>query len=540
MSQLLRQCAILALALMFVAPAALAEDQPKADTQSHKEPAKEGAKKKEKPKTPDAPAKDPAKPAEPTKPEAPKAEVTKPVEAPKPPAPATHVVKKEAFKIELNLSGVLEGKNATEIALRPEFWQQWVITKVVDHGARVKKGDVLIQYDTKALDEVIHDTEASRALADLEFQAAQEQLSMMEETVPMDMAAAERAKQYFDEDVKRYFEVEVPLTRRILDENLKATENFLAYEREELRQLEKMYKADDLVEETEEIILKRQRDTVARLEFSLERTRMMKDQAFNISMPREELQVKQNEKISELRVRSARAQFPRALAQQRLAVQKMTRDREKSLETLKKLKRDRAAMTVKAPIDGIVYYGQASRGNWNAVAGMAAMLAPNNALKPGMVLMTVVAPKPLIARTTIAEAALSLAQTGINGQAVPVGYGEVKLPAKLETLNLVPLAPGQFDATVAINTDGAGNNALVPGMNCAIKLTAYENKNALVLPANLIHSDGDSDDAKKVIYLLEGDKHRKVEVTTGKSSNNKTEVLTGIKEGDKVLVNKPN
>ena len=556
MSYLLRNCAALALALMFIVPTARAEDQPQAEAKPEKEAprkrdraadkltkeAKEAKEIKEEKPAAEKPAPEPVK--EPVK--DPAKEPAKPVEAAKkeepakPAPPATHQVKKENFKIELNLSGVFEAKNTSEIALRPELWQQWVITKIVDHGSRVKKGDILMQYDAKALDDLIRDNEASRALADLEYQAAQEQLSIMEETVPMDMAAAERSKQYFDEDVKRYYEVEVPLTRRILEENLKGTENVLAYEREELKQLEKMYKADDLVEETEEIILKRQRDTVARLEFSLERTRLMKEQAIEITMARELTQVKQNEKISELRVRNARAQFPRALVQQRLAVQKLTRDREKALDYLKKLKHDRTLMTVKSPIEGIVYYGQASRGNWNTVAVMSQMLSLNNAVKPGTVLLTVVAPKPLVARTTVAEAALSLAKTGIQGQATPVGFSDMKLPAKLESLNLVPLAPGQFDAAVTVTVDGAAGQIIVPGMNCAIKLTAYENKNALVLPANLIHSDGDDDDAKKVVYLLEGDKTRKAQVTVGKTSNNKTEVLTGIKEGDKVLTTKPN
>ena len=89
----------------------------------------------------------------------------------------------------------------------------------------------------------------------------------------------------------------------------------------------------------------------------------------------------------------------------------MTRDREKSLEHLKKLKKDRSLMTLKSPIEGIVFYGQASRGNWNMVAPMAQMLAEGSALKPGMVLVSVVAPRPLVVRTTVAEGTLSLGAT---------------------------------------------------------------------------------------------------------------------------------
>ena len=552
MTRLLQNCGVFALAFSMSLTPAIAEEKPNAPKEAAKsdaekkevvkEPAKKEPVKKDEPK-PDKPKAEAPKPDAPKvdapKVEAPKTEPAK-VEPAKPAAPATHVVKKEPFKIDLTLSGVFESKSVVEVPLRPEVWQQFVIVKAVEHGTRVKKGDVLFQFDSKQIDEAIKDVEASRALGDLEYQAAQEQLSMMEETVPMDMEAAERTKKYFDEDVKRYFEVEQPLVKRIVDENLKSFENQLAYENEELRQLEKMYKADDLTEETEEIILKRQRDTIARLQFSLERTKMMREQTLKIVIPREEDQVKNSERISELRVRSARTQFPRLLAQQRLALQKMTRDREKSLDYLKKLKKDRGLMTIKSPIEGIVFYGQAARGNWNMVGPMGQMLAEGSALKPGMVLVSVVAPRPLVVRTTVAEGALSLAKPGIAGKASPVGFGDVSAPAKLESVGLVPLAPGSFDALVSVNLEGApGSEAIMPGMATAVKLTAYEKKDALTVPASVIQTE-EEDDTKKFVYILEGEaKHRKQDVKVGKTTNGKSEITSGLKEGDKVLVNKP-
>jgi len=546
MMTLLRYCGALALAMTLTvgpASAVFAEEKKEPAKEAAKEPQKETKaeeKPKEQPKAeapkpkPDAPKAEPAKPVEPAKPaDPPKPEVAKPA------PPAHHVVKKEPFKIDLTLTGVFESKQTHEVPLRPEVWQMFVVAKAIDHGTRVKKGDVLLQFDTKTIDETIKDVEASRAIGDLEYQAATEQLSMMEETVPIDLAAAERTKQYFDEDIKRYFETEVPMARRMADESLKMMENYLAYEKEELRQLEKMYKADDLTEETEEIVLKRQRDTISRLEFNLERSKLMRDEALKVNIPREELQAKQNEKISELRIRTARSNFPRLLAQQRLAVQKMTRDREKSLDYLKKLRKDRGSMTVKSPIDGIVFYGQAARGNWNMVAGMAPFLAEGSAAaKPGMVLMTVVAPRPLVVRTSIAEGVLSFAKPGITGKATPVGFGDVALPAKLETVGLVPLAPGSFDAVVSVTFD-AESEAVMPGMNASVKLAAYEKKDAITVPSSTVHTD-DADDTRKFVYLLEGEnKNRKQDVKVGKVSNNRTEILSGIKEGDKVLLNKP-
>ncbi|MEX2216346.1 MAG: HlyD family efflux transporter periplasmic adaptor subunit [Phycisphaeraceae bacterium] len=456
----------------------------------------------------------------------------------KKPEPATHVVKKDEFKISLNLTGVFESKSVRSIDLRPQFWQAWVLSKAAAHGKLVKKGDVLVQFDSKAIDDAIHDYEASRSLADLEYQAAQEQLSMMEETVPLDLANAERNKDYFDQDYKRYLDLEVPMSRRLAEQNLMQVQNFLAYEKEELKQLEKMYKADDLTEETEEIILKRQRDQVARIEFMFERAKQTFEQTTAVMLPREELQVKNNEKISEIRLRVARQQLPRMLIQQRLAVQKMTRDREKSLENYKKLKSDRALMTIKAPIDGYVYYGSDTRGQFTQVAALTGMLQEGQPIKPGTTLMTIVAPRPLAVRTTISEATLGFAKPGIAGKAKPTAFSDLALDAKLESVSLVPLAPGQFDAVVAI-TPAKGDESVMPGMNCAIKLTAYVKKDAITIPPATIHADEDDDD-RKFVYLLEKDgKNRKVEVKTGKSVGTKTEILAGLKEGDKVLLQKP-
>lgn len=548
MTRFARWCSLAAvvffISVAFLAPvrAEAKKDKDKTDKPvlNLNEPAKEEAKAK-KPKAEDVKkpeVKPEPAPTAPAKPEPVKPEPAKPAAAEKPAEPATHTVKKEAFKIELTLNGTFEPQKVHEVALRPELWQNFIVTKIVDHGAKVKKGDVLIQYDTKQLDEVITDSEAGRALADLEYQAAQEQLSMLEETIPMDMAAAERAKQYFDEDIKRWLDIELPMNKRTAEESVKQMENMLAYEMEEMKQLQKMYKADDLTEETEEIILRRQQDVIKRIEFMLERSRNVREQTLNVDLVREQKKVKDAEKISELRVQSARSQFPRMLAQQRLMVQKLTRDREKSLENLKKLKRDRGGMTVKSPIDGYVYYGQGSRGQFAGAATLGPMLSPGNPLKPGMVLMTVVAPRPMHVRTTIAEGLLSLAAPGIAGKVTAPALPDVTLAGKLESVAAVPLSPGNFDAKVSV-VCGPECDVLVPGMSCSVKLLAYEKKDAITVPSGAVFAD-EGDDAKKFVYIHEGDKkHRKQEVKTGRSSSGKTEILSGVKEGEKVLLNKP-
>ncbi len=74
----------------------------------------------------------------------------------------------------------------------------------------------------------------------------------------------------------------------------------LEYQQEELRQLEKMYKADDITEETEEIVLRRARDNVEQAKFMLEFAQLNHDHALKFDLPRKEEQVNEAAKRTAL------------------------------------------------------------------------------------------------------------------------------------------------------------------------------------------------------------------------------------------------
>ena len=68
----------------------------------------------------------------------------------------------------------------------------------------------------------------------------------------------------------------------------------LDYEKDELEQLEKMYEADDLTEETEEIVLKRQKNSVEFAEFSLENAKLNRDEMLKVRLPRFDIEIKES------------------------------------------------------------------------------------------------------------------------------------------------------------------------------------------------------------------------------------------------------
>ena len=208
-----------------------------------------------------------------------------PAAAPAPQPAPTHTVKREPIKIQFELDGTFESRNMTEIILRPEEWPSFIVLEAVEHGARVKKDEVLIKFDSEKIDKAIADMRTEQQIAEITLKVAEDQLAILEKTTPLDLEASQRAQRNTEEDSKRYFESTRPMVIKSWDYSLKFTRQQLEYAREELEQLEKMYKADDLTEETEKIVLKRARNTVERAEFSLEREEYDYNLMMKIQLP---------------------------------------------------------------------------------------------------------------------------------------------------------------------------------------------------------------------------------------------------------------
>ena len=213
----------------------------------------------------------------------------------KPAAPAvpkkTFKVEKSPFKIEITLKGVLESEAMSEVLVSPEGFTpenrgQLRVLKAVPMGTEVRKGDQLIWFDMERLDQIITDMERDRELSDLAYKLSQEDLNILEKATPIDLGMAERAKKIADEDLKRFLADDKDFLIKMTNYQVKSASDYLAYAKEELRHLEKMYKANDLTESTEEIILKRQRDQVDRYGFYLKLAEYDRDNFFKISLPR--------------------------------------------------------------------------------------------------------------------------------------------------------------------------------------------------------------------------------------------------------------
>ncbi len=450
------------------------------------------------------------------------------------PTPATHTIARGTLKAKVLLDAVFESVDMTPVKLETKAWTDLTVLEAVPHGARVKKGDTLVKLDTEKLVEQIREQEQDAPATVIALETAVAELANLAETTPLKLDAARRSDRVANEELAYYESTGRAQREKNTKFNLKSAEQRLEGAKEELNQLEKMYKADDLTEETEEIILKRQKFAVEASELSLESSRLMVERDFKTLIPREHETLKATRKDQNFALTLSEVTLPRTLAKKRLDLDKLKRDQKKADKKFADLKKDLEGMSITAPADGIVYYGACENGKWTSGAVVAKKLMPTGKLSANEVFITIVNPARMQLRAVATEADLATLKSGAKGTAAPVSAPDKKLAVKLEELGFIPQPGGGFEARLSFEKDSSLR--LMPGMNAKVSLGDSGRGEMLLAPKDAVFSEG----KKQFVYLLkDGPKSEKRAIKTGENDGKMIEILDGLSEGDKILTSKP-
>lgn len=442
----------------------------------------------------------------------------------------THTVETEKLKISFETDGTFVASEMNEVELEPEAWSEFEIVEIVPHGATVRKGEVLVEFDGEKLKDAIDDLELDQRLNELAITKREQELPRLEESIKKNFERAERTLEEALVDYKNYKEIDREVLVKSIEMNLKSTQQYAENTREELRQLEKMYEADDLTEETEEIILKRQRAAVEQADFYLKRAELSHDRNLNLFLPRRDTSEKDYMEQVEMAFERAKTSLETDLNKSRYELEKAKRARSKSLERHAKLTSDLNLLTIKAPADGVVYYGACTNGDWSDTASLIGKLKPEQNAPTGSTLMTIVEPEPLYIISSVKEANRPSVELGQKATIKPTATDGPKLDARVSKVSNIPVASGKF----ALELELIGDDHpewLVAGMTGKVKVTTYEKQDAIVAPSKAVHSEEDDED-EKYVWLVDDDAVEKRSVETGKTKGENVEILKGVEEGD--------
>lgn len=444
-------------------------------------------------------------------------------------------VKRNGMRIAISTKGTFDAAGAKEIRIAPKAWSPKGGIKVVcaaERGARVRKGQVLLKLDTKEIDEAIADGELAQQAAAMTLKLAEVSFEARTKSHKLDLAAAERSMKQADEDYQRYLKIERPLAIETARRGLKSAEQKLMYVKEELRQLLKMYEADDLTEETEEIIIQRQRYAVEQAEFEFKTQKLATEKTLKIDIPRKDIAAREAHTRKAIAHAKERVAMETAYRTAKIELDKLRTATARSAEKFKELKADRNLLTVTSPADGMLIHGAGVDGAWS---NLTRELKRDDKVAPGEVVMTVITPGRVIVRTKVPEAEMNRVRADMACEVTPKAMPDRKLVGKVTYVD--PLPVGGSVAMVVEMAPVKRAPRLLPAMGCDVTILVYDNPRALTVPAGYVHACARG---RKTVWVREADSSvRRCDVRTGRTEKGRTEITRGLKPGQVVLPARP-
>lgn len=443
--------------------------------------------------------------------------------------PETVAVRKDTLRIEADLDGLFEPSDRHVVEIKPEGYQgDLVVVSAVPHGAPVKKGDVLLQIDSAKYAEAVAAAKVELQGARTALVRAEEDQRLSEVGEALQIDRLEKQSKDSTDQLKWFQETGMNLELKSAEDRLVYMQDWVSDQEEELAQLEKMYKSEELTNATAEIVVRRAKRNLNRMKQAVEmyRTQLDRFRSFELPVQLEGLRMTVRESAHQADVLKKAA--PHNKTEKDLAVQRARAALKQAEETVAKLTKDEKMFTVAAAADGTVWHGAYENGAWSHVEENARILKPGEKLQAGQPLMTLV-PSGLVVATSIAEANVGDFMPGRAVQVKAVAFPDLALEGKAESLKLVGARQGEnfFVRVVLASSDAR----LVPGLKAKVHIVFAELKDVLVIPASAVREEK----GKKFVKIPGKEKPSDREVSLGRTAGDQVEVKSGLKEGEEIL-----
>lgn len=414
-----------------------------------------------------------------------------------------------------------------------EEWQDFVIEEIQPHGAQVKKGQVLVRFDDKDYQKKLRDAQSASASAALQLQNAEVEYKTIKALLPSQLQAAQQKAEHAAEAWKYFQTTRRQAEIREADLSLRQTELRLESAREELVQLEKMYKADDLTENTEEIILKRQRETVKAYETTLDLAKLSHRRKIDVALPREGVELKRAAESAEAEWKQTEQNLPRQVELKRMAYEEARVAQQRRTDAWERLQKEQSSFVIRATEDGWFYYGVMQEGRWTVSEAQKA-LAVDQSVAPNKVFACLVPQKSKLRWDALVdESTVRLLRVGQQGHALMTGAAEQVVAFRLKEIARVPNADQRYPVVCEIDSADA-LSAVVAGMTAKLQVNVYRQPQALLVPEKALRLNQDG--AWELQCLQADQSIKSIVVKRGMTWGERVEVLSGVEEGQKIQI----
>lgn len=445
---------------------------------------------------------------------------------------AEYQINETKFEQKVSIKGIAKPQVSAEVSISPKVWGDFVIEKIVEHGTKVKKGERIVWIDTEKCDVYLREQAKERELDMLKLENAKRELDELRVSTERRLAQAETKYQRELEDFAYFNEVVIPAKIAEVKINVEAAKWSNENVREELKQLLIMYAEDGLTEETEEIIVQRQKNSVKYSDFKLQKAQESARLELEVKIPREQADRQRKHEQAVISWEFAKRTLPQALQEKEIAVEKLIMADAKKAKQFAEAKADREAMNIVAPQDGYVYYGEFEESSWDRDVA-SKYLHVGNKLPTQKVFMTIV---PEDAKMVVGASAGSSVyrniKVGSKGRLLVNSSPWSRFESRVTAVSQVPNTQGGW--SVELSSDLPEGVALKAGEDVKVNFTTFIKESAISVPTNALTEEADG--SFSVLLKMTDGETRKTTVVLGESTASKVEVLSGLSVGQVIQI----
>ena len=444
---------------------------------------------------------------------------------------ATHVVRRGAFDVTLTESGNLVAKDSQKLSTGAN--RSGKLTFLIDEGTQVEAGEVLARLDTTELERQREQLVSDIVQAETALTTARTELEIQRSD---NAAAVEKARLEVTKaanGLERWLDGDVPAERRKFEIAIKEAETGYSRSRKkhEDSQLlfEKTYINKSQLEQDE---IEHER-AVVQLEGAKLDLAMFEKYTLPMTTVEKEAAVREMERglaNAELRAESMLNQRQTAVVQ---AEKHLGLLRDRLADTEKEI----ARFIVTAPIPGIVLYGDPAQ-PWRSED-----IRLGGDVWGSMVLFTLPDLRVMQVALQIHEADINKLEVGQTARITMDTYPGVSLAGSVSRIAYVTSSGDRWNRDnevkkfdVELLLESREELALKPGISAKAEIFIDRREGALTVPIQAVFREGSR---QSCWVAVPGGPPRRAEVVTGLSNESLIEILSGLEEGDRVLLYNP-
>ncbi len=434
-------------------------------------------------------------------------------------------VKRGPLQVTLNETGRIDSSD--NFVVTSECESTVTIIHLIPEGEWVETGDIVVELDSSELVEKLNSREILIINANAALIQAREVVGLQKLENASGIAAAELAKRLADLDLKKFIEGDFPKQQKAAEGAVALAEEDVtrAKERHEYvaRMTKKGYESPTAVEQERLKFLK--------YEQALDKARSELNVLREYTYSRDLAQFRAAAAETERNLARVYKTSGLALANRQILVTQRESQLKTHQEYADRMRRNIDACTIRSPVTGeIVYANEGSRRN-EIIEGESVRYRQDVVRVPNL--------DQLEVDVRIHESLIEGVKMGLNASISVEAYPGLFLQGEITSISNVP-TPGsgynyefkEYDVAVRIDGTTQQIEVLKPGLNAKVNIQIDEQSDCLQVPAQSVVDVA----GHPVVFVQTSAGIESREITVGLMSDTQVEVVSGLQQGERVLL----